>query len=369
MTIARVEIANLWGKELINIPFKHRVTFLTGSNGSGKSTILNIIHDALNPKNVEGSQLITTKNTNWAASVIYSDEFCKSLINFCASEEVGFLNYMLNHPNSKNGYSTDASELWGYVERYNEENDFNDHYSRRNTIFDPNLSVMKNKTHTLSLYGYVSDEEKPERDDQLSVYQMVKNDSRKFNTAFIFQEDRIYDKRHLKSKLSDMPDWTDFYISMDSRYESLVDDVRSFELKYSRRGSKQDDSEKKLSEFDAVINKLNSYFDVEGKQIAWDDEQKITLKRKSDSEYTPWYMLSRGEKTVIYLFLSVFLYKDEKSVFLLDEPEISLHVRWQHTLIKDLSDIAPNSSFIIATHSPSLVQKGWHSHCLDISNL
>ncbi|EKO3497146.1 AAA family ATPase [Vibrio fluvialis] len=364
MTIARVEIANLWGKELITIPFKHRVTFLTGSNGSGKSTILNIIYDVLNQDRVNDYHLITTKNTNWTASVVYNDDYCKALINLCISDDNDFINFFQDNVKKRRAYTADVMKLWNIVEDYNEQNITESELSEYRYVFNSGSALVKNKNNCLGLSGYISNAETGEKNLDFRKY-----DSREKNTAFIFQEDRVYDKRYLKSKLSDMPDWTDFYISMDSRYESLVDDVRSFELKYSRRGSKQDDSEKKLSEFDAVINKLNSYFEVEGKQIAWDDEQKITLKRKSDSEYTPWYMLSRGEKTVIYLFLSVFLYKDEKSVFLLDEPEISLHVRWQHTLIKDLSDIAPSSSFIIATHSPSLVQKGWHSHCLDISNL
>ncbi|MBY8230270.1 ATP-binding protein [Vibrio fluvialis] len=364
MTIARVEIANLWGKELIEIQFKHRVTFLTGSNGSGKSTILNIIHDVLNQERVNDYHLVTTKNTNWAASVVYDNLFCKSLISICVSDEISLLDYFKKKMKETETLPADAARIWGFISDYNDGDIVKGNSGQKNYIFNSSSNLVKNKASHIAFRGVIFNDGKDENNIENYDHDVLES-----NTAFIFQEDRVYDKRNLKSKLSDMPDWNDFYISMDSRYESLVDDVRSFELKYSRRGTKEENADRKLSEFDAVIKKLDSYFEVEGKQIAWDDEQKITLKRKSDSEYTPWYMLSRGEKTVIYLFLAVFLYKDEKSVFLLDEPEISLHVRWQHTLIKDLSDIAPNSSFIIATHSPSLVQKGWHSHCLDISNL
>ncbi|ENO1824572.1 hypothetical protein BBM40_16195 [Vibrio parahaemolyticus] len=372
MRIAKVEIANLWGKELIEIPFKHRVSFLTGSNGSGKSTILNIIHDVLNQQVVNDYHLVTTKNTNWAASIFYNDNFCKSLVNLCVSDEKGFMDFFEKEIiNNHKNLPINAAELWGLISSYYSKCDKdkdNSYQAKQTYVFNANSSLVKNKTNCLGFCGFAFEKNKAEDEVKLNENQPL-NDERQNNTAFIFQEDRIYDRKNLKSKLSDLSDWNDFYISMDSRYESLVDDVRSFELKYSRRGTQQNDAEQKLSEFDDVISKLNSYFEVEGKSIYWDDEQKITLKRNSDSEYTPWYMLSRGEKTIIYLFLSVFLYKDKVSVFLLDEPEISLHVRWQHTLIKDLSEIAPRSSFIVATHSPSLVQKGWHSHCLDISKL
>jgi predicted ATPase len=87
-----------------------------------------------------------------------------------------------------------------------------------------------------------------------------------------------------------------------------------------------------------------------------------------DSEKViPWHLLSRGEKTLLYLFFAVFLYKSKVTVFLFDEPEISMHVKWQHNLIKDLAELAPDNQFIIATHSPSLVQNGWLGNCLEIS--
>ncbi|WP_164667189.1 AAA family ATPase, partial [Pseudomonas viridiflava] len=47
-------------------------------------------------------------------------------------------------------------------------------------------------------------------------------------------------------------------------------------------------------------------------------------------------------------------YRDT-SVFLMDEPESSLHVEWQRMLFPALMKLAPNSQFIVATHSPFLV--------------
>jgi predicted ATP-binding protein involved in virulence len=46
---------------------------------------------------------------------------------------------------------------------------------------------------------------------------------------------------------------------------------------------------------------------------------------------------------------------------LIDEPEISLHVGWQKEFLADIIRIANVSSlrFIIATHSPQIINKWW----------
>jgi predicted ATPase len=42
-------------------------------------------------------------------------------------------------------------------------------------------------------------------------------------------------------------------------------------------------------------------------------------------------------------------------VYIADEPELSLHVRWQESLVENLRTINPNSQIIFATHSPDVV--------------
>ena len=51
----------------------------------------------------------------------------------------------------------------------------------------------------------------------------------------------------------------------------------------------------------------------------------------------------------------------ENSIILIDEPEISLHVVWQHEFLKDLEQIAALSQFhaLVATHSPQIISDRW----------
>ena len=45
----------------------------------------------------------------------------------------------------------------------------------------------------------------------------------------------------------------------------------------------------------------------------------------------------------------------KNGIFVADEPELSLHLRWQTKFIKQLHEINPNIQLIFATHSPELV--------------
>lgn len=55
--------------------------------------------------------------------------------------------------------------------------------------------------------------------------------------------------------------------------------------------------------------------------------------------------------------------------FMMDEPEISLHINWQQTLIETLRTLNPNCQLIIATHSPSIFGKGWGDKITFMDNL
>lgn len=67
--------------------------------------------------------------------------------------------------------------------------------------------------------------------------------------------------------------------------------------------------------------------------------------------------LSSGEKQLLLLLFNVLIATDSASIFIIDEPEISLNVTWQRSLVKTLLDITAESNcqFIFATHSIELL--------------
>ncbi|WP_277964141.1 AAA family ATPase [Pseudomonas sp. RIT-To-2] len=88
---------------------------------------------------------------------------------------------------------------------------------------------------------------------------------------------------------------------------------------------------------------------------------------KGETEMTPFSDLSSGEQQILSLMIRVCATADRHKVFLIDEPEISLHVRWQQQLPGLLSIIAKEfeCSFVVATHSPIIVANASDeiSHC------
>jgi hypothetical protein len=69
--------------------------------------------------------------------------------------------------------------------------------------------------------------------------------------------------------------------------------------------------------------------------------------------------LSSGEKQILIILLTTLLQDKKKYILLMDEPEISLHIDWQRSLIKNIRQINPYCQIIIATHSPTVYYQGW----------
>jgi predicted ATP-binding protein involved in virulence len=67
--------------------------------------------------------------------------------------------------------------------------------------------------------------------------------------------------------------------------------------------------------------------------------------------------LSSGEQHQLVLFYELIFASSGISLFLIDEPEISLHVEWQRAFIRDIEKVQKltGASFLIATHSPQII--------------
>jgi len=69
--------------------------------------------------------------------------------------------------------------------------------------------------------------------------------------------------------------------------------------------------------------------------------------------------LSSGEQQLLLLFCYVLTARDKPSVFMIDEPEISLNIKWQRQLIQSLLDVTDGADiqFIFASHSLELLSQ------------
>ncbi len=104
------------------------------------------------------------------------------------------------------------------------------------------------------------------------------------------------------------------------------------------------------------LRTINQLFEKTGKIIASDKNNEIVFRQEGEI-LTP-YQLSSGEKQVLIILLSVLIQDNEPYILIMDEPEISLHIDWQETLIKLIRSLNNHVQVILATHSPGLVMKG-----------
>jgi len=120
----------------------------------------------------------------------------------------------------------------------------------------------------------------------------------------------------------------------------------------------------------AFYKLVNEYFKETGKEIQIKEStNSIHFRLKNSDEFISTYDLSAGEKQLLIILFTLFLQDNEPSVLLLDEPDISLHIKWQHRLIDSMQALNPNCQLIITTHSPSLFGKGWGENIVRTEDL
>lgn len=107
-----------------------------------------------------------------------------------------------------------------------------------------------------------------------------------------------------------------------------------------------------------LISQLNKFFNLTGKEVYISDDGFIFFKEgknKNKNKNIHWYHCSKGEKNLLCLILLAYLNRNNQTIFILDEPDLSMHIEWQEILIPTLIEICPNNQYFISTHSPALI--------------
>lgn len=127
------------------------------------------------------------------------------------------------------------------------------------------------------------------------------------------------------------------------------------------------DSEEKLQVLECLSKKIklllgiiNSKF--QGKKLRIDEKKGLIIS-KDDGEID-LTLLSSGEQHELVMFYDLIFKVEPNTLVMIDEPELSLHITWQHKFIDELKQIVEHSKFdvLIATHSPTVV--GQNSHLM-----
>lgn len=122
----------------------------------------------------------------------------------------------------------------------------------------------------------------------------------------------------------------------------------------------------KLSSIDKYYQKLATFdMIVSGKHLAYKQlifkDDKMTVADENGREI-PVRKLSSGEQNLLVLCHNLVFGLDDKNVLLIDEPENSMHMAWLQNMLDDYISIAKTTGcqIIIATHSPAFIHGKWN---------
>ena len=121
------------------------------------------------------------------------------------------------------------------------------------------------------------------------------------------------------------------------------------------------DKEKIMNPFRLFIDTMNSFISQTGdeKRFVISQEGKVGFKTSFSKNIVSVQHLSSGEKQLLIFFANLIFAVDNRKngIFVVDEPELSLHLTWQRMFVEKTMLINPNMQLIFATHSPEFVGK------------
>ncbi len=115
----------------------------------------------------------------------------------------------------------------------------------------------------------------------------------------------------------------------------------------------------------SFLKSINSYFT--NKKIDYSLSTGLIVKYEKTNEKIDLKFLSSGERQLILLLCHIITTSEQATIFIIDEPEISLNVQWQRKLGDTFLEFSKgkNIQFILATHSIELLT----NHNTNVSRL
>jgi hypothetical protein len=126
-----------------------------------------------------------------------------------------------------------------------------------------------------------------------------------------------------------------------------------------------------LQELQNVINSFVSLLEnfYTHKRVTVHLQQGLQIRAHTGQALAP-AVLSSGEKQLLLLFCNAISARRERTILMIDEPEISLNVKWQRELIPALLTCMSGTAFqlVLATHSVELLSR-YSNYVTPLENL
>ena len=439
MKLKKLIVKKLYDAYNYSVDFNNDITFLYGTNGCGKTTVLNITEAIITGMlfklfeyefEMISLQYYGTKRDSSSHNIVITMEDRKSiLVKYAGVEErIEFIRldsdqrrasdvgeiakqYFEKHPilnemrksfnyvylplnrtvNFRNSMSCFDNELNYYhysrQYRYGLFRDFEDEYSYSNKDYSisqielliynnynrANLEIsnIESKFRTQVLQSLL-DVDIIASTDEL-VKSLVESQTFNISPAKINEVKNKYISilRELTSTDVDIHNCETFFdlLKNDMKAKEKMDVTSWLRFKEFSRVQKtvvladqtRKSKEKIMSKFQLFIDTMNSFISQtdEQKEFVISSEGKIGFTTKLSKDIISPQHLSSGEKQLLIFFANLIFSVDNNraGIFVVDEPELSLHLTWQKIFVEKTMLINPNMQLIFATHSPEFVGK------------
>ncbi|MFZ3115023.1 MAG: AAA family ATPase [Syntrophales bacterium] len=119
---------------------------------------------------------------------------------------------------------------------------------------------------------------------------------------------------------------------------------------------------------DRFVSLTNSFLEQTNKRVAVEGKGALHIFLQGSGTARPVSSLSSGERQLVVMLAHLSLNKNlaGSGVFIVDEPELSLHMDWQERFVAAIREANPSVQLIMATHSPAIILDRTES-CISLS--
>jgi predicted ATP-binding protein involved in virulence len=145
-----------------------------------------------------------------------------------------------------------------------------------------------------------------------------------------------------------------YFSTGSDKIENIKETIRQ---KYIDRAFEIDKPSEALRELQNYIKNIFDGLDLTFNLSSIDYNKKEVLFEDNNGVKFDIDELSTGEKTLLSKVLYLYFKDYQDKVILIDEPELSLHPKWQNQVLKIYENFAKKNDcqIIIATHSPHII--------------
>ena len=151
------------------------------------------------------------------------------------------------------------------------------------------------------------------------------------------------------------------------RWSSIQPQVRQIDALVDLVAKYNDDLLEKFAPIRRYLESVNGFLEDSDKKIGFDTSGSLKVRINEPSGPQAVSALSSGERQLVVILTHLAFNEQAKraNVLIIDEPELSLHLRWQELFVDAVMSASPGIQLILATHSPSII-KGRIDHCIDV---